>query len=87
MRRIRTLETSTHTGVNLTAISITLVLTELTAIRTETRQDLAALSDELAGLRRHLHEHLTALRAELLHQPSALPQPEDHPETPNPNHH
>lgn len=87
MLRIRTLETSARTGVDTTSIGITLVMTELADIRSEMRQDLAALGDELAGLRRHMNEHLTALRCEMLHWPGALQQPGDQLAGREPTHH
>ncbi|WP_043640835.1 hypothetical protein [Nonomuraea candida] len=49
-----------------TSVGTALLLTEIIDLRAELRQDLAALGDELAGLRRHMNEHLTAIRSELL---------------------
>lgn len=72
MLRIRALETSDRLGAEVTAIGIVLALTELAEIRTEIREDLAALSDELAALRRHMNDHLAALRSEMLHRLGTL---------------
>ncbi|TYB50159.1 hypothetical protein FXF51_57050 [Nonomuraea sp. PA05] len=77
MLRIRTPEKSACTGVDITAIGILLVLSELNDLRTEMRQDVAALGDELAGLRRHMNEHLTILRCEMLHRLGTLQQTAD----------
>ncbi|SDL62243.1 hypothetical protein [Nonomuraea jiangxiensis] len=57
MTRIRALES--HTAQ---------VVADLTDLRAEMRQDVAALNDELAGLRRHMDEHFTSIRSELLHR-------------------
>ncbi|MFI7125731.1 hypothetical protein ACIBQ1_08555 [Nonomuraea sp. NPDC050153] len=48
------------------------VKADITEFRAELRQDLAALGDEVAGLRRHLNEHLSTARPEILHQPGSL---------------
>ncbi|MEU8401937.1 hypothetical protein AB0C28_42715 [Nonomuraea sp. NPDC048892] len=74
VQRIETLETNTRADAETTAIGFHLVLTELAELRaeiadqrTETRQDSAALGDELGGLRWHMHDHFTALHRENLH--------------------
>ncbi|GAA2210076.1 hypothetical protein GCM10009850_055350 [Nonomuraea monospora] len=77
MLRIRTPEKSACTGVDITAIGILLVLSELADLRTEMRQDIAALGDELAGLRRHMDEHLSILYYEMVHRIGALQQTAD----------
>lgn len=73
VQRIETLETNTRADVEITAIGITLVLTELADLRaeianqrTEARQDFAALGDELGGLRWHMNDHFTGLHHETL---------------------
>ncbi|MET7331691.1 hypothetical protein [Nonomuraea sp. NPDC005650] len=48
------------------------VKADITEFRAELRQDLAALGDEVAGLRRHLNEHLSTARSETLPQPGSL---------------
>ncbi|WP_346110036.1 hypothetical protein [Nonomuraea maheshkhaliensis] len=74
VQRIETLETNTRADADTTAVGFLLVLTELSGLRaeiangrTETRQDSAALGDELGGLRWHMHDHFTALHRENLH--------------------
>ncbi|MEV4020709.1 hypothetical protein AB0J35_60560 [Nonomuraea angiospora] len=54
-------------------ISTAQVLAELTDIRAEMRQDLAALGDELAGLRRHMNDRFATIQSELLHRLGGLP--------------
>ncbi|MFC5831694.1 hypothetical protein [Nonomuraea insulae] len=68
MLRIQEFEPGPLTREDIIVITmgIVLALTNLSEIRAEVRQDLAALSDELAGLRRHMNEHLTSIRSELL---------------------
>ncbi|MET8986975.1 hypothetical protein ABZW49_16140 [Nonomuraea wenchangensis] len=55
----------------VTMIGIAQVMTDITELRTETRQDFAALVDEVEGLRRHLNEYLGPTRSEIPHQPGS----------------
>ncbi|MBE1591833.1 hypothetical protein ACFPOI_14900 [Nonomuraea angiospora] len=72
--RIRALEESMQPGDDSSkTISIAQVLAELTDIRAEMRQDLAALGDELAGLRRHMNDRFATIQSELLHRLGGLP--------------
>ncbi|MFI9841052.1 hypothetical protein ACIHFD_28755 [Nonomuraea sp. NPDC051941] len=72
--RIRALEESMQPGDDSSkTIGIALVLADLADIRAEMRQDLAALGDELAGLRRHMNDCFAAIRSELLHRLGGLP--------------
>ncbi|NUS01820.1 MAG: hypothetical protein HOV97_04565 [Nonomuraea sp.] len=48
--------------VRATTDGITRMQAEIADIRTEMRQDFAALGDELAALRRHLNDHFTTSR-------------------------
>ncbi|SEH03033.1 hypothetical protein SAMN05444920_13242 [Nonomuraea solani] len=86
MLRIRMLEMTTRMGADITRIGIALMLSELADSRTEMRQDLAALGDELAGLRRHMNDHVAALRAEILHRLGTIQQHENQPTTQHPVH-
>ncbi|MFI7124949.1 hypothetical protein ACIBQ1_04605 [Nonomuraea sp. NPDC050153] len=71
--RIQALEESMQPGDDSTkTVGIALVPADLADIRAEMRQDLAALGDELAGLRRHMDECFTAIRSEL-HRIGGLP--------------
>ncbi|MFI7228257.1 hypothetical protein ACIBO5_33980 [Nonomuraea angiospora] len=54
-------------------IGIALVLADLADIRAEMRQDLAALGDELAGLRRHMDDRFAAIQSKRLHKLGGLP--------------
>ncbi|MET7336514.1 hypothetical protein [Nonomuraea sp. NPDC005650] len=64
--RIRALEESMQPGDDSSKTTgIALVPADLADIRAEMRQDLAALGDELAGLRRHMNDCFTAIRSEL----------------------
>ncbi|MER6577233.1 hypothetical protein [Nonomuraea sp. NPDC001023] len=45
-----------------TMTGITRMQADIADIRTEMRQDFAALGDELAALRRHMNDHFTAGR-------------------------
>ncbi|MDX3108811.1 hypothetical protein [Nonomuraea angiospora] len=54
-------------------IGIALVLADLADIRAEMRQDLAALGDELAGLRRHMDDRFAAIQSMRLHRLGGLP--------------
>ena len=68
MTRLGALEARARTAEEITMIGIALVLADLAATRAEMRQDLAALGDELAALRRHMDDHLSAISSELLHR-------------------
>ncbi|MGW6497472.1 hypothetical protein [Nonomuraea angiospora] len=75
LTRIRALEESTQPGDdNSKTISSALVLAELADIRAEMRQDLAALGDELAGLRRHMNDRFATIQSELLHRLGSHPK-------------
>ncbi|MFF0869150.1 hypothetical protein ACFYUV_45855 [Nonomuraea sp. NPDC003560] len=45
-----------------TTAGITRMQADIADIRTEMRQDFAALGDELAALRRHMNDHFTSSR-------------------------
>ncbi|MEU6718862.1 hypothetical protein ABZ897_45980 [Nonomuraea sp. NPDC046802] len=47
-------------------------MAKLVDIQAEVRQDLAAHGDEIAGLRRHMNDHLTSIRSEILDQLTTL---------------
>ncbi|MBF8189660.1 hypothetical protein ITP53_28795 [Nonomuraea sp. K274] len=65
MMRVRALEAGARTGDDIT-IGITQVKDDIADIRTEMRQDIAALGDELAGLRQNMNEHFRSIRSEML---------------------
>ncbi|MGW5154848.1 hypothetical protein ACWEPN_05125 [Nonomuraea wenchangensis] len=71
--RVRALEAGVQISDALIVamIGIAQVMTDITELRTETRQDFAALVDEVEGLRRHLNEHLGLTRSEIPHQPGS----------------
>ncbi|MFC4012674.1 hypothetical protein ACFOY2_35955 [Nonomuraea purpurea] len=74
MARIQKLESSADTAKAIaTALTIIApVMAKLADIQAEVRQDLAAHGDEIAGLRRHMNDHLTSIRTEMLDQITAL---------------
>jgi hypothetical protein len=58
--------------ITATSIAIAELIADLAAIQTEVSQDLAALVDEIAGLRRHTDEHFAATRSETLRSLDSL---------------
>ncbi|WP_214326327.1 hypothetical protein [Nonomuraea sediminis] len=78
LSRVQTLEGSVRAGDSsmATVIGIAQLMTDISEMRTELRQDLGALSDELAGLRRHMNEQLNSILSELQQKPDPLePEP------------
>ncbi|MEV0390990.1 hypothetical protein [Nonomuraea sp. NPDC050643] len=71
MTRIQALKASVRTGdgADAHAIGVAEVLAELAGIRAEVRQDLAALHDELDGLRRDLDERFATVVTVAPHRP------------------
>ncbi|MEU5861717.1 MULTISPECIES: hypothetical protein [unclassified Nonomuraea] len=62
--RLRKLKAGRPTGdLTATTTGITRMQADIADIRTEMRQDFAALGDELAALRRHMNDHFTADRS------------------------
>ncbi|WP_188194118.1 hypothetical protein [Nonomuraea sp. SYSU D8015] len=66
--RVRALEASEAGGAPIAATTsgMAAVEAEIADFRTEVRQDLVVLGDELAGFRWHTNERLKSLRAETL---------------------
>ncbi|MEV5895910.1 hypothetical protein [Nonomuraea fuscirosea] len=75
IRRVETLEMNTRTGMGILAIGTIVVLRELADLRTEVREDVAAVGDELGGLRWHMNELFAALHREMLCWLSTTRQP------------
>ncbi|MEV4015517.1 hypothetical protein AB0J35_33945 [Nonomuraea angiospora] len=74
MSRVRALEAAAPSGdaskaTTAEAAQIQAVIAEF---RNEVRQDLAALGDEMAGLRRHLNEYLRSAQSNIQIQPGSL---------------
>ncbi|WP_127936739.1 hypothetical protein [Nonomuraea polychroma] len=72
--RVKELESSTGpNGVN-TAIGIAVAqaIAQIAYTRAEITQDLAALGDEIAGLRRQVNEQITPTRSDALEQYATL---------------
>ena len=52
-----------HAAILSTAIAVAQVRVEIAGIQAGISQDLAAIGDEVAGLRRHADEHLTSAQS------------------------
>jgi hypothetical protein len=61
-----------HAAILSTAIAVAQVRLEMADIQAAMSQDLAALGDEVAGLRRHTHEHLTSAQSLMLRRFDSL---------------
>ncbi|MEV0196115.1 hypothetical protein [Nonomuraea sp. NPDC050691] len=74
MSRVRALEAGVHItdGIIATMIGIT---HDVTQLRNEIREDLAALGDEVAALRRHIAAQSASLHTQPLWTPGS-PSPE-----------
>ncbi|MFI7466926.1 hypothetical protein [Nonomuraea sp. NPDC049646] len=63
LSRLRKLRAGRPTGdTTATTTGITRMQADIADIRTEMRQDFAALGDELAALRHHMNAHFTSSR-------------------------
>ncbi|MER6945029.1 hypothetical protein ABT294_13485 [Nonomuraea sp. NPDC000554] len=72
LARLRTLKAAQRSRHDITTITtgMTQVKADIADLRTEMRQDLAALGDELAALRRHINEHFTSNRPRCCKDPA-----------------
>lgn len=61
-----------HAAILSTAIAVAQVRVEIAGIQVAMSQDLAALGDEVAGLRRHAHEHLSSAQSLVLRRFDSL---------------
>ncbi|MBE1589549.1 hypothetical protein ACFPOI_09235 [Nonomuraea angiospora] len=74
MSRMQALEAGTHTSDarKATTAEVAQIRADIAEFRIEVSQDLAALGDEMAGLRRHLNEYLSSVQSKAKFQPGSL---------------
>ncbi|MER6004501.1 hypothetical protein ABT120_38500 [Nonomuraea angiospora] len=74
MSRMRALEAGVPSGGagKATTAEVDQIKADIAEFRIEVRQDLAALGDEMAGLRRHLNEYLSSIQCKVQLQPGSL---------------